>query len=75
MVFRVCHRNPINRNGVGDRSGLTPGADGCMDLYYIQDTSTAGHESNWLPYAMSPRTFQCWLERETGGDVFYDSAD
>jgi hypothetical protein len=40
--------NPIDRNSVGDRSGLVPNADGSIDIY-IQRTAPAGHESNWLP--------------------------
>jgi hypothetical protein len=40
--------NPINRNSVGDRSGLVSNADGSVDIY-IQKTVPAGHESNWLP--------------------------
>ena len=39
----------INVDGaVGSRSGLTPNADGSIDIY-IQRTAPAGHESNWLP--------------------------
>lgn len=41
-------RNPINRSSVGSRVGLTPNADGSIDIY-IQRTAPAGHESNWLP--------------------------
>ncbi len=41
-------RNPINRYSVGSRSGLTPNADGSIDIY-LQRTAPAGHESNWLP--------------------------
>jgi hypothetical protein len=41
-------RNPIDRYSVGSRSGLTPNADGSIDIY-IQRTAPAGHESNWLP--------------------------
>ncbi len=40
--------NPINRSGVGSRSGLTPNADGSTDIY-LRRTPPAGHESNWLP--------------------------
>ncbi len=41
-------QNPINRYSVSDRSGLVPNSDGSVDIY-IQNTSPAGHESNWLP--------------------------
>ncbi len=41
-------RNPINRYSVGSRSGLTPNADGSIDIY-LQRAAPAGHESNWLP--------------------------
>jgi hypothetical protein len=41
-------RNPIDRYSLGDRSGLTPNADGSIDMY-IQRTAPAGRESNWLP--------------------------
>ena len=40
--------NPIDRHSLGDRSGLVPNADGSIDIY-IQSTSPAGHEPNWLP--------------------------
>jgi hypothetical protein len=41
-------RNPIDRSGVGSRSGLVPNADGSIDIY-LQRTAPLGHESNWLP--------------------------
>jgi hypothetical protein len=40
--------NPINRYCVSDRSRLIPNADGSIDIY-LQNTSPASHESNWLP--------------------------
>jgi hypothetical protein len=40
--------NLINRYSVSDRTGLTPNADGSVDIY-MQHTVPAGHESNWLP--------------------------
>lgn len=40
--------NPINRYEVSDNSGLVLNANGSLDVY-IQNTSPAGHESNWLP--------------------------
>jgi hypothetical protein len=41
-------KSPINRYSVGSRSGLSPNADGSIDIY-IQRTAPAGHEANWLP--------------------------
>jgi hypothetical protein len=41
-------RNPIDRYGVGSRSGLVPNADGSIDIY-LRRTAPAGNESNWLP--------------------------
>ncbi len=41
-------RNPADRSGVGSRSGLTPNADGSVDVY-LQRSAPSGHESNWLP--------------------------
>jgi len=50
--------NPANRYSVGDRSGLVANADGSIDIY-IQMTSPAGHETNWLP---SPSgDFKLWF--------------
>lgn len=40
--------NPIDRHSLGDRSGLTPNADGSINLY-IQTAAPAGPETNWLP--------------------------
>lgn len=40
--------NPVDRYGVGSRSGLMPSADGSIDIY-LQQTAPLGHESNWLP--------------------------
>jgi hypothetical protein len=51
-------KNPINRYLVGNRSGLVPNADGSVDIY-IQNTSPAGHESNWLPAPAG--LFNIWL--------------
>lgn len=50
--------NPINRYIVGNRSGLVPNTDGSVDIY-IQNTSPADHESNWLPAPAG--TFNIWL--------------
>jgi hypothetical protein len=41
-------KNPIDRSGVGSRSGLVSNADGSIDIF-LQRTAPAGHESNWLP--------------------------
>ena len=40
--------NSIHRYSVSDRTGLVPNADGSVDIY-IQNSTPAGHESNWLP--------------------------
>ena len=40
--------NPINRYSVSDRSALVPNADSSIDIY-IQNSTPAGHEANWLP--------------------------
>jgi len=40
--------NPIKRYSVSDRSSLAQNPDGSVDIH-IQNTSPAGHESNWLP--------------------------
>jgi hypothetical protein len=50
--------NPINRYSVSDRSGLLSNADGSVDIY-IQNTTPAGHESNWLPAPFG--NFILWL--------------
>ncbi|WP_264852204.1 DUF1214 domain-containing protein [Clostridium omnivorum] len=43
--------NSINRYSVSDRTGLVPNADSSIDIY-IQNTTPAGCESNWLPRAL-----------------------
>jgi hypothetical protein len=50
--------NPINRYIVNDRSGLLSNAEGSADIY-IQNSSPAGHQSNWLPAPAS--NFILWL--------------
>ena len=59
--------NPINRYGLGDRSGLVQNADGSIDIY-IQNTAPAGHESTWMPVCASTAgtrapagDFKLWL--------------
>ena len=47
-VAGFMERNPIDRHGLGSRSGLMQGADGSIDIY-LQRTAPSGHESNWLP--------------------------
>lgn len=42
--------NPIDRYGLGSRSGLTASADGSIEIY-LQRSAPEGHESNWLPAA------------------------
>lgn len=50
--------NPLNRFSIGDRSNLVQNSDGSVDIY-IQSTSPAGHESNWLPAPTG--NFILWL--------------
>jgi hypothetical protein len=61
--------NPINRYSVGDRSGLVPNADGSVDIY-IQNTTPAGHESNWLPTPSG--NFILWLRAYLPGQTILD---
>lgn len=61
--------NPINRYIVGNRSGLMPNPDGSVDIY-IQNTSPAGHESNWLPAPAD--TFNIWLRVYIPGAAILD---
>jgi hypothetical protein len=41
--------NPINRNAIGDRSGLKENPDGSLDIYIQHDSPGQEKESNWLP--------------------------
>lgn len=41
--------NPINRNAIGDRSGLKENPDGSLDIYIQHDSPEQDKESNWLP--------------------------
>ena len=41
-------KNSSGRHSVGDHSGLIPNTDGSIDIY-IQRTTPAAKESNWLP--------------------------
>jgi hypothetical protein len=61
--------NPINRYLVGNRSGLTPNADGSVDIY-IQNAAPAGHESNWLPAPAGK--FRLWLRAYMPGAAILD---
>ena len=58
--------NPLNRYLVGDRSGLVANADGSVDVY-IQNTTPAGYESNWLPAPSG--SFRLWLRAYMPGAV------
>ena len=61
--------NPINRYSVGNRSGLVQNADGSTDIY-LQNSTPAGHESNWLP---SPSgKFTLWLRAYLPGAAILD---
>lgn len=61
--------NPISRYSVSDRSGLVPNADGSVDIF-IQNTTPAGHESNWLPAPTDG--FSLWLRVYLPGRVILD---
>ena len=63
--------NPSNRYSVGDRSGLVQGADGSIDIY-IQHTTPAGHESNWLP--APGEDFMLWLRVYQPGTAILSGA-
>lgn len=41
--------NPINRNAIGDRSGLKENPDGSLDIYIQHDSPGQEKENNWLP--------------------------
>ncbi len=64
-------KNPIDRYSVGSRSGLTPNADGSIDLY-LQRTAPAGHESNWLPTPAG--NFKLMLRAYLPGRAILDGA-
>ena len=61
--------NPLNRYSVSDRSGLVPNADGSVDIY-IQNTTAAGHDSNWLPAPAG--NFTLWLRVYMPGAAILD---
>jgi len=61
--------NPANRYSIGAGSGLLPNADGSTDIY-IQHTSPAGHESNWLPAPSGD--FKLWLRVYLPGAAILD---
>jgi hypothetical protein len=58
--------NPINRYSVSDRSGLAQNPDGSVDIY-IQNSTPAGHESNWLPAPSG--NFILWLRVYIPGEA------
>jgi hypothetical protein len=41
--------NPIDRYSLGDRSGMTPDADGGLTIYVQKESPGGTKESNWLP--------------------------
>jgi hypothetical protein len=61
--------NPLDRYLVGDRSGLVANADGSVDVY-IQNTTPAEHESNWLPAPSD--NFRLWLRAYMPGAAVVD---
>jgi hypothetical protein len=61
--------NPINRYSVGSLTSLVPNADGSIDIY-IQNTSPAGHEANWLPAPAG--NFILWLRVYLPGATVLD---
>ena len=61
--------NPISRYAMNDRTGLTPNADGSVDVY-IQNTVPTGHESNWLPAPAG--NFILWLRVYMPGQAILD---
>ena len=61
--------NPLNRYSVSDRSGLAPNADGSVDIH-IQNTTAAGHDSNWLPAPAG--NFILWLRVYMPGAAILD---
>lgn len=61
--------NPLNRYSVSDRSGLVPNADGSVDIH-IQNTTAAGHDSNWLPAPAGD--FILWLRVYLPGAAILD---
>ncbi len=58
--------NPLNRYSVSDRTGLVSNPDGSVDIY-IQNTTPAGHESNWLPAPSG--NFILWLRVYIPGEA------
>ena len=62
-------QNPINRNGVSSRSGLTPNADGSIDIH-LQRAAPAGPDSNWVP--APPGKFKLTLRAYLPGRAVLD---
>jgi hypothetical protein len=61
--------NALNRYSVSDRSGLAPNADGSVDIW-VQNTTAAGHDSNWLPAPAG--NFTLWLRVYMPGAAILD---
>jgi len=66
---KVLVANSIDRNSVGDRSGLVKNADGSIDIP-IQNTAPAGQQANWLPGPTG--NFILWLRAYQPGKTVLD---
>jgi hypothetical protein len=70
VVGYMVH-NPIGRYSVGSSEGLVPNADGSIDIY-LESTTPAGHESNWLPAPSG--NFKLMLRAYLPGRAILDGA-